>query len=76
MHNECCEHNEKCNWAVGSNFPGYLPENHAEHFSDWYDAYEYFMQLSEDLPVVEPEKDIETIGKDGMIYWLVAIGRG
>lgn len=35
---KCCSENSQCNWAVGYNRPGYLPDNHVEHFENWYDA--------------------------------------
>ena len=41
--NDCCEHNSKCRWAVGSNMPGYMPDGHVSHYANWRDARESYL---------------------------------
>ena len=36
--NDCCEHNDKCRWAVGSNMPGCMPDGDVAHLANWQDA--------------------------------------
>lgn len=41
--NDCCEHNAKCRWGVGSNMPGYMPDSHVEHFANYSDALKAYL---------------------------------
>lgn len=78
--NECCEHNPNgCNWAVGHNMPGYMPDNPAEHFEDWEDAFDHFEELCEDFGVSGTDRAVNgrnielTHKRTGEIFWLVRI---
>lgn len=41
--NDCCEHNAKCRWGVGSNMPGYMPDGDVEHFANYPDALKAYL---------------------------------
>lgn len=38
FNNNCCPHLRECRWAVGSNIPNYVPEDHVEHFDNFHSA--------------------------------------
>ena len=69
--NECCEHNSKCRWAVGSNMPGYMPDNHVEHFANYRDALRCFAsdveRALDDLP--DDEQHRYTIERAALKRW-------
>lgn len=45
--NDCCKDNDKCRWAVGDNMPGFMPDNHVDHFANWHDARRAFINALE-----------------------------
>lgn len=45
--NDCCEHNSKCKYGVGSNMPGYMPDSDVAHFANYADALASFAEHTE-----------------------------
>lgn len=45
--NDCCEHNSKCKYGVGSNMPGYMPDSDVAHFANYADALASFASDTE-----------------------------
>lgn len=72
--NTCCEHNTKgCNWAVGSNMPGYMPDDHAEHYGNWLDARQAFISAIKEAAQgddVEDQSDAVNRAVDEAVRYL------
>lgn len=77
MRNICCKHLESCRYAVGSNMPGFMPDEPAEHFACYADAKTFFDELLRDVGVTPTQEwdgeAIEEYGPDGRCYFLCAI---
>lgn len=53
--NDCCQHNSKCRWAVGSNMPGYVPDSEVMHYANYVDALNAYIASVEQALDAEAE---------------------